>query len=242
MKKTLLTASMGAALICSPLAMAGDYYLKGGIGYVSTVDEETSAFPVDDFMEIEDAVTKVDFEADGGASLSVGLGVKINKFITTEFTLQHNLGSDLNGDIKINGETIAELAEDSDLYFTMDGEVKTTSIMATALVDVAALAEKNWSIKPYAGLGLGYAKNSLGTLTMRTNIEGGGEVSGSGGDDSGLAWKVVAGAVFPIDNNLSIDASYQYADYGSVKLVDDSDEVDLDVSAHEFTVGIRYSF
>lgn len=239
MKKLVALAVLGASFSCSSMVMAeGGIYMKGGLCYAIGTDEATNE------VDIDGVDTSIGFEADGGTALSIGVGFDVNNVLTTEFSLQYNSGYDVSGDLLLEGQTVGEFTgeDDSAKY---SSEVDTTVIMATALIDFAALAEQNWSVRPYAGLGLGYAKNSLGSINMVVVDDGvevfGGDVS-AGGEGSGVAWKAVAGATFPIDKELAIDVSYQYSDYGTVKISDETDELEMDVKSHELMFALRYMF
>ncbi len=238
MKKLIALAVLGTSLGCSSMAMAeGGFdglYLKGGLGYVMGIDETTN----DIAGGFDGADAAFDFDADSSIALQFAVGFKINEYLTTEVSLQHNTGYDISGDLLVDGEKLDFYEEGA--YYTVDSDLDTTSLMATAIIDFAALAESDWAVKPYAGLGVGYAKNSLGNLHLEADFDGdSGETDVKGGSDSGFAWKVVAGATFPINKNLAFDASYQYADYGSVD-VDVDGDITLDVKSHELMFALKY--
>ncbi len=245
MKKLVALAVLGTSLGCSSMAMAeGGFYLKGGLGYVMGVDETTS--DVDDAGED----LSFDLDADNGAALSFAVGFKVNSYLTTEVSLQHNLGYDVSGGMLIDGESYPEYSGNPDRDIVGSGEIDTTALMVTALIDFAGLAKSDWAVRPYAGLGIGFARNSIGDIKVQ-GIDTGvvdWEDDVEGGSDSGLAWKVVAGATFPINNNFAFDASYQYSDYGSVETGTDWDGFDMgdtfemDVKSHELMFALRYMF
>lgn len=136
----------------------------------------------------------------------------------------------MSGEVLVNGQTRAEVTGDPDNTATDYTEVDTTAFMVTGLIDIAALAEENWLVKPYAGLGIGF-ENTI-----------------NGGSDTGFAWKFVAGATYQLDDNLVLDASYQYADYGSTETgtnwggVEIPNSLKVDVNSHEVMFALRYMF
>lgn len=248
MKKLIALVVLGTSLSCSSMVMAegrfDGLYLKGGLGYVMGIDERTSEVSADG----EDI--QFDFDLDSAASLSFAVGFKVNSYLTTEVSLQHNFSYDVSGGILIDGETYPEYSGDPDEDIVGSGDVETTALMVTALIDFAGLAESNWAVRPYAGLGIGFARNSISDISV--DYEDNGSVVGSidldGGSDSGFAWKIVAGATFPINKNLAFDASYQYSDYGSTETgtnwgpVDLPESFKLDVKSHELMFALRYMF
>lgn len=241
MKKLVALAVLGTSLSCSSMAMAAGgfdgLYLKGGLGYVMGTDERTS----------EVGNLSFDLDADNGAALSFAVGFKVNDFLSTEVSLQHNTGYDVSGDLLWDGEVDCT----GDYECIGSGEVDTTALMVTGLIDFAGLAKSDWAVRPYAGIGIGFARNSLSGIKIEYFDEGvlDGQQKIDGGSDSGFVWKVVAGATFPINKNLAFDASYQYSDYGSAETgtkldngYDMGDTFEVDVKSHELMFALRYMF
>ncbi|MCQ2734537.1 MAG: outer membrane beta-barrel protein, partial [Alphaproteobacteria bacterium] len=58
-----------------------------------------------------------------------------------------------------------------------------------------------------------------------------------------LAWQVMAGVVYQINNRWAIDAGYRYADLGRVrKTFGDGDVAKFAAREHDFMLGVRLSF
>ncbi|THB71406.1 MAG: porin family protein [Gammaproteobacteria bacterium] len=240
MKKIFLSAIFAFTLCSSPFATADSkYYCKVGLGnLIGTMQDTTN--------EVESGGDSVAFamEAKGGVAISLGLGYKVNKFLSSEFTLQQNLGNDLKGDLLIDGITIAE-ATGFNTESIILTEVDTLSFMATAKLDINQLFQKEWPVEPYVGLGVGFAKNSLDEIVGRTIFEGvviSQSPVVSGGNSSGFAWRFLAGLTRPINKKYAVDLHYQYSNYGSVAIYDNGDGREIDLTANEIILGLRYNF
>ncbi len=88
---------------------------------------------------------------------------------------------------------------------------------------------KTDSFSPYVGAGVGYG-------------EAGYEMDGEFEDDAGVIWQLKAGAVFPISENLSIDAGYRYVSLPAFEVSEGTESIEVDSSAHILSVGARFAF
>ena len=104
-------------------------------------------------------------------------------------------------------------------------EVESQSLMFNAYYDI----DTNSKFTPYVGAGVGYAKikGKLKSPVLSDDMS-----------DTNFAWQVGAGVGYELTENVTMDAGYRYADYGDFSEYDSK----LDVSAHEFYVGARYTF
>lgn len=104
-------------------------------------------------------------------------------------------------------------------------EVESQSLMFNTYYDI----DTNSKFTPYVGAGVGYAKikGKLSAFGMSDDMS-----------DTNFAWQVGAGVGYELTENVTMDAGYRYADYGDFSEYDSK----LDVSAHEFYVGARYTF
>ena len=113
------------------------------------------------------------------------------------------------------------------------------------------------SVTPYIGAGLGFAR----VAWERHRTEVGGPLS-SGQEfsaelkETNFAWNVGAGMAWTINDHLSLDLGYRYADFGNIKEINDTyiPDVpfmgsgglirvtqDIDLTSHEVLLGLRYT-
>lgn len=128
-------------------------------------------------------------------------------------------------------------------------DIKSQFLMANVYYDFNTGSD--WT--PYIGAGLGYARvkseNSFQLTGADTKYSGSSSFSKS---SNNFAWNLTAGVSYAVNNNLAIDASYRYADYGKVKSsaglkigefkYNHSVDAKSKVRSNEFNLGIRYTF
>ena len=91
-----------------------------------------------------------------------------------------------------------------------------SSLFANGYIDLGTW----YGVTPYVGAGVGTAFNDLGSES-RWNF----------------AYALMAGAAYHLSPNLSVDFGYRYADLGTAPGLDLSP---VEITAHEFKVGLRY--
>ena len=130
----------------------------------------------------------------------------------------------------VRTELELNIHEDAEKKYTEDGEswknsLENNSIMLNAYYDI----DTGTKFTPYVGAGVGYAKikGKLKSPVLSDDMS-----------DTNFAWQVGAGVGYELTENVTMDAGYRYADYGDFSEY----ESKLDVSAHEFYVGARYTF
>ncbi len=99
-------------------------------------------------------------------------------------------------------------------------EAKITGLMFNAWFDLGA---SDWALNPYVGGGVG---------VMHLDVPR--------GTDSGFSWQLGAGAIFPIGNNLALDASYRFLNTAYEPEI--FSIVYEDIEAHAFLLGIKLTF
>lgn len=224
-----LTAIMGF-IAASPAFAVGDIYLKGGIGWAHS---EKQTATIGDLGDPPDRVT---FDADGSLAYQLGIGYRLTDWLDTELSLNHIGGLDLSGAYEDDGSPSGEIGRT---------EVDTTSIMVLGLVDLAAVLDASWPLDPYVGVGAGYVRHDMGRFTITND-----SARIDGNTSGGFAWKALVGATYPISEQLSLDASYAYADYGeaesSLSASERGGELQLnsplktDIRTHELSLSLRY--
>ncbi len=154
-----------------------------------------------------------------GGSIAIGASTKV-KGGAVRAELEYNKNADAD---KTHRMTL------SGTGFDFDGklEIESQSLMLNAYYDI----DTGTKFTPYVGAGVGYAKIE-GTLSESTT-----GLSESV-DDNNFAWQVGAGVGYAVNENVSVDAGYRYVDYGDFT----KEDVNIDVSSHEFYLGARYAF
>lgn len=121
-------------------------------------------------------------------------------------------------------------------------EVKAHSLMGNVFYDF----NTNSAFTPYigGGLGLAYLKTDY-----KTSMSNGGSGSASmSNKDWNLAWNVGGGFAYYLNDGLALDVGYRYVDLGkgeagnlNVRHMGYSGSPSIDFTAHEFSVGLRFS-
>ncbi len=218
-----------------------DVYLKLGVGLANVEAEDATIVHIIGPHEVL-PYDEVEFDSESSASYQLGMGYKLDSYITLELALQHTSGFDLEGPYLNNGVPLAD--RNNGVV-----DLETTAVMVSGLLDMATILDIDWQLRPYIGLGLGYAKNKLGRFTFDPpelqNIEG--------NTENNFAWKATLGATYPITEHFVLDAAYSYADYGDAEssrsatnFNGDPITIDLpltyDVNTQEFFLSVRYLF
>jgi len=237
MKNILISVlALLAFMIMSSTAIAqgawNDLYIKAGVGVASGIDNDGT------IGDLADPPDQVDFDFGESTAYQLGAGYLVNDWFTAELSLQQNSGFDLEGPYTDDGTPAAGVNGKVDL--------ETTSIMLVGQVDMASVLKKSWKTRPYVGLGIGYAKNKVGKFTFSPPVD----ENIAGNTESGFAWKATFGAIYPINEQFTFDASYSYADYGEAKSSRSANDgtvtlnspLTFDVKAHELLLSVRYLF
>ena len=117
-----------------------------------------------------------------------------------------------------------------------DGQVDVLSFMVNGVYDFDA-----GSFRPYVGAGIGLASLDGEIKSASGQVPGvildSDDVAAS---DTGaaIAYQVLIGVGFPLSDNLGIFAGYRYFATSEAEL----DTTDMSYAAHNFEVGIRFSF
>ena len=121
--------------------------------------------------------------------------------------------------------------------------VKSTTLMFNGYKDLGSYGP----VTPYVGAGVGIAYNKMGETYFTGNpnltntIQGDSRLS--------LAWALMAGVGYKMNERATLDLGYRYMDYGKAQ----SGQIDNlgfvnpivrihDITAHEVKVGVRYQF
>jgi opacity protein-like surface antigen len=183
----------------------------------------------------------------GGA----GIGYSFNSWLRFDVTGEYRGGTRLTGsDIWNGGPNNVGSVGGTNMY---DGNLSTWLGMANAYVDLGTFCELG-CLTPYIGAGIGYGLHSLtvedhgavGQFAAPTSA-----TSGYGTkNDSGLAWAVMAGLAYQVNDKLTLDLGYRYLNLGDSPRVNirnlATNNVDgsvqwNDMVSHDIRVGMRWT-
>ena len=205
-----------AAVLClaSGAAVAGDYYLRGGIG----LDRPGKAVfaDTDCASTVPAALYGCGAGGDGAPYRSAG---NFGTVPAVELGLGYATGA-------VRFEALVEYRPD----FTFEGranflaperrqdvsaEMSSVSGMLAGFVDLAALGlPKPGRFAPFVGAGIGAAHTRTGktmmTFPATTTIV-------PGGSRTGLAWMATAGVAVALDRRVSLELAWRYTDLGEVR-------------------------
>lgn len=206
----------------------GHCYIRGDLGY-SWSQDPSARFTQTDIGGLfltDSASASIANSWIGGAGLGCGSGSR---------GIRGELMFDWHGDRDLKGTLAAPLGG------TFSSSIKTYTLMFNGYYDLGSIR----GFVPYVGAGVGLAHNAMGgvAFTALPNVI-------EGADRWSLAWSLMTGVGYQITDRMTLDFGYRYLDMGKAQSgVCDSAgactnprvRID-DIAAHEFKVGIRYSF
>ena len=100
--------------------------------------------------------------------------------------------------------------------FTYNTKIQTESLFINGFYDFQPFTMSNTAITPYLGGGMGISRNKMGTTVFRNNgIPRGSIIDGD--TINQFAYKLSAGTLVSITEQLSLDVNYQYVNLGAFK-------------------------
>ncbi|MDE0046023.1 MAG: outer membrane beta-barrel protein [bacterium] len=205
-----------AAGLClaSDFAVAGDYYLRSGIGLDRP---ETTAFTDTDCSTTTPAALYgCGTGGDGAPYRSAG---DFGTMPSVELGLGYETGV-------VRFEVLVEYRPD----FSFDGranflaperrqevsaDLSSLSGMIAGFVDLDALGVPQFGpFVPFIGAGIGAAHTRIGQTTMTFPAT---TTTVPGGSHTGLAWMATAGVALALSERVSLDLAWRYTDLGEVR-------------------------
>ena len=192
-----------ALLLTLPsISMAIDlegYYITAKGGVSKTMDTGTTSFNVNNgtlfTLQNEDLGTGSAF------------GFSVGKYLTDSFRLELEA-------IKRTGYEY----DARDIFqpqFTDKAKIETHALFINGFYDFQPFSIRNTAITPYLGGGVGISRNKMGTDVRHSN---GVPIQAIDGDTiSQFAYKLSAGTLVSITEQLSLDVNYQYVNLGAFK-------------------------
>ena len=195
---------LAALLLTLPsMAMAIDlegYYITAKGGESKTFNTGTTSF-----VNLRGNLFTFQNEDLGTGS---AFGFSVGKYLTDSFRLELEA-------IKRTGyEYDARAIEDP--RFTDKAKIQTEALFVNGFYDFQPFSIRNTAITPYLGGGVGISRNKMGTTVLHYNGIPDGFTS-DGNTINEFAYKLSAGTLVSITEQLSLDVNYQYANLGAFK-------------------------
>ncbi len=209
--------------------------------------------------------------AKGGVSKTFNTGTtNFNIWNGNLFTLQNedlgtgsafgfSVGKYLNDNFRLELEAIKRTGYEFDARdintprFSDKAKIETHALFINGFYDFQPFSIRNTSITPYLGGGVGISRNKMGTDVVHNNgIPNGFTIDGN--TINQFAYKLSAGTLVSITEQLSLDVNYQYVNLGAFKggtesLQNGAFDQTLqrginggDIKTQELMVGLQYTF
>ena len=209
--------------------------------------------------------------AKGGASKTSNTGVtSFNAPFGNLITLQNedlgtgsafgfSMGKYLNDSFRLELEATKRTGYEYDVrdnrspLFTDEAKIQTKALFINGFYNFQPFSMSNTAITPYLGGGVGISRNKMGTTVVHNNGIPNGEAF-SGNTINQFAYKLSAGTLVSLTEQLSLDVNYQYVNLGAFKggtevLFNGAFNSTLqrgfnggDIKTQELMVGLQYTF
>ncbi len=214
------------------------YYItaKGGVSKTRDTGETT-------FNAQNGALRTLENEDLGTGS---AFGFSVGKYLTNSFRLELEA-------IKRTGyEYDARFTTAGLTTVTEEAKIQTEALFVNGFYDFQPFSIRKTAITPYLGGGVGISRNKMGTIVENENgIPDGTTLNGT--TINQFAYKLSAGTLVSITEQLSLDVNYQYVNLGAFKsgtpFSTPSSSGNLqrpfnggDIKTQELMVGLQYTF
>lgn len=248
MKRILLLS----ILSCSSLAYANNGYyasLKAGISHTKFDDSYTAFKYNDEGDHYEDKYENRNDDKTGYPNVSVAFGYdfsaisKLNLRTELEYTYKDSVT--FNPDFsrfEYSGPGYHEyenIPEGESSFF--NNEIKTQLLMLNSYYDF-----KNKSkFTPYVSAGIGFARIKYSRTGANEYYYWYPELNNSNSRNN-FAWSAGVGVAYSVTDNVALDLAYRYLDMGKAEIEQTEYntivESKADITSHDFSFGVRYTF
>ena len=174
-------------------------------------------------------------------------GFSVGKYLTDSFRLELEA-------IKRTGyEYDARVSSAGFTSYTEEAKIQTEALFVNGFYDFQPFSIHNTPITPYLGGGLGISRNKMGTDVLHLNgVPNGLTINGD--TINQFAYKLAAGTLISLTQQLSLDVNYQYVNLGAFKggterINNDGTTSRLqrglnggEIKTQELMVGLQYKF
>ena len=184
-----------------------------------------------------------------------------NEDLGTGSAFGFSVGKYLTDSFRLELEAIKRTGYEYDARFTTAGlttateeaKIQTEAVFINGFYDFQPFSMSNTAITPYLGGGVGISRNKMGTTVVYNNGILDGTTIG-GNTINQFAYKLSAGTLVSITEQLSLDVNYQYVNLGAFKggtevlfngafLGNNQRGINGgDIKTQELMVGLQYTF
>jgi opacity protein-like surface antigen len=200
----------------------------------------------------------------GATSLTFWSGTTVtsqNEDLGTGSAFGFSVGKYLTDSFRLELEAIKRTGYEYDTRFstagytqyTEEAKIQTEALFVNGFYDFQPFSLKSTSITPYLGGGVGISRNKMGTTVEEAVGVPDGQTF-DGNSINQFAYKLSAGTLVSITEQLSLDVNYQYVNLGAFKsgtkaFIDGAFFATLqrginggDIKTQELMVGLQYKF
>ena len=174
------------------------------------------------------------------------LGFSVGKYVTDSFRLELEAIKRTNYEYDVNALLFPASANKA--------KIETHALFINGFYDFQTFSISNTPITPYLGGGVGISRNKMGTIVEHEDGPPNGMTT-DGDTINQFAYKLSAGILFSLTEQLSLDVNYQYVNLGAFKgsteVYDEEEREEEDyqrgtnggeIKSQELMVGLQYTF
>ena len=174
-------------------------------------------------------------------------GFSVGKYLTDSFRIE------LEAIKRAGYEYDARISTAGATRFTEKAKIETHALFVNGFYDFQPFSIRNTAITPYLGGGVGISRNKMGTgVEHDSGIPNG--FTFSGNTINQFAYKLSAGTLVSLTEQLSLDVNYQYVNLGAFKsgtevlqngAFNSNSQRGInggDIKTQELMVGLQYTF
>jgi opacity protein-like surface antigen len=228
-------------------------YLRGDVGVGITNTSSLSVVPNGTF----NTLTTSGADVSESFFASAGIGYAYNSWLRFDVTGEYRGGASLSGRDAVNYGVGAAGRDQTNVY---GGNLSSAVAMLNAYVDLGTFCQLG-CITPYVGGGIGYSHNMISGLTDQSTIRVANPVFGTGaffdstsghgsGSEGDLAWALMAGFGYKVNEKLTLDLGYRYINLGdspAVAVINDATGANggtvqwRKLDSHDIKLGMRWT-
>ena len=181
------------------------YYITAKGGVSKTMDTGTTSFT-------NSASTLIVMENEDLGTGSA-FGFSVGKYLTDSFRLE--LEATKRTGYEFDARDTSVVLPGGGIH-SEKAKIQTEAVFINGFYDFQPFTMSNTAITPYLGGGVGISRNKMGTIVRHNNgIPNG--VTVDGDTINQFAYKLSAGTLVSITEQLSLDVNYQYVNLGAFK-------------------------
>ena len=239
MKKIFVALLLTLPTMAMALDLEG-YYITSKVGVSKSMDAGTTHLTI----VTGDLRTMKNKDLGTGS----GFGFSVGKYLTNSFRLELEV-------IKRTGYEYDPLSSTTVFTnVTEEAKMQTEALFINCLYDFQPFTMSNTAITPYLGGGVGISRNKMRTIAQYSPAPIANGVTTDGDTINQFAYKLSAGTLVSITEQLSLDVNYQYVNLGAFKggterINDDGTTVRYqrglnggEIKTQELMVGLQYTF